>query len=243
VSLPICPICAALLIPPPSSPHGSPTATKSTAWYWLASFCSIIGRSTFTLNLHNITSCLKTVESEVSVLEWCCSVTKSIDYFLSPCPYHGRLERLCPLVSNYNVTADQYHRAETCQYAEVSSSFGPHRLFRVRDRPPCSDHKKNVLMMAAHNTNVLHGLTDPQVWNPCVLACAFFISTVFIHRFPPLSIPPSHSVVPHPQSVARRSRECYELCIVNGDQAAGALSRTSPLPWQWASVIIIFCLS
>jgi hypothetical protein len=61
----------------------------------------------------------------------------------------------------------------------------------------------------------------------------------------PLSIPPSHSIIPQPQSVARRSRVFYEHCIVNGDQADGGRCHRTDVPASLTMSIChhTFCLS
>ncbi len=84
-------------------------------------------------------------------------------------------------------------------------------------------------MMAAHEQNGLHGLTDPLVWDhdcvlPIPMQCAFFfITTAFVHCFPPLPPPiAQYSIIPHPQFVAMCCQpRIYELYIVNRDQAGG----------------------
>lgn len=127
-----------ILSHPPSNSHGSPTATSQPHRVQFGSHpCSLISCSTFTLNLHNITSFKLSFKCWSGVAR-----LPSPSIIFISCPYHSHLrkkkEQLCPPpASKYNVTADQYHRAETCQYAELSSSLEAHRLFRVRHRPPC----------------------------------------------------------------------------------------------------------
>jgi hypothetical protein len=144
--------------------------------------------------------------------------------FLSPVPITVAWKKMNSPprpASKHNVTADQYHHAQTCQYAELSSSLslGAHRLFRVRHRPPalpCPDLKRTTCNSYSYSNSDKFSLSSfdmmglriyqrftwidrPTRMEPLVLiiimmdACAFFISTVFIHCFPsPLSIPPSH---------------------------------------------------
>jgi hypothetical protein len=117
-------------------------------------------------------------------------------------------------------------------------------------------------MMAARraSTNVLHGLTDPHVWNPpplCPISfliiiihgAFFFISSVFIHctsNNSPLSIPAIAQLLYRatpPQSVARRSRVYMSIALYrkwrsSGRRALSSDGRPRFLGDGWASVII-----
>jgi hypothetical protein len=144
------------------------------------------------------------------------------------CPYHSHLRNkkrtaVPTPASKYNVTADQLSPCRdlsVCRTVIIIGLIAFSESGNDRLALPCSDHKRTTCNSysdkfslssfddgTAHLTNVLHGLTDPHVWIPCVQyrsnnnnACALFISTVFIHCFPPPLHPPIaqyHTIPPN----------------------------------------------